>query len=524
MLADEGPLSGAPWVWAGHVRAGWRLAEPTRAPAALPFPGVRLASTPLALYDSVAAVTAAPLGEALAIGEGLPTSFGQRRARSVIALRNGSFGIDESALGFERGDSLMWVRAETSNSRRGGVGGWDRLARHVWGFAGGFMRGPQSVEGAFAQHGGAGRLAGGEQQSSSGESGSLRWGYRSGEFSGGVALARGHDFHESQDFAAIYSRRDAQENRVRLDATLGRGASQFSGALEWRDARIDRTYDRADGADARALWGRAAWARPAGEGTLTLTLGAGRRPGAGGVHLSPGAGWAVQSGPTTARLFFERVTESVWADLAPGQSPFLQSTWTGGLGLAVADTAPGGAARADVSFRFGQTASRALASRQPLDDLWLREGFRADTGRYSFGLLEAGGEWARGPFESSARGFTLLRDRSSLQPQVDPGLGFRARIGTHFLAFTGDLGVRVRMEVAGVGPRESEAPVPRRLPGYVTLGAGASFTLVDVVFTVELLNLEDRRRPQVWIDSATGEEALGPGRALRALLTWRLFN
>jgi len=524
MLADEGPITGAPWVWAGHVRGAWRLAEPTRAPDALPYPGVRLAATPMALYDSVAVDALPFMDRTLATGAGLPGRFGRTRARSVIALRNGSFGLDESALGFERGDSIFWLRAETSNSRRGGIGGWDGLARHVWGFAGGVRRGAHGVSGAFAQQSGAARLTGGEQQSSSGESGALGWHWRGGSATGGVVLERGHDFHESVDELFLYSRRDAQENRVTMHGALDRGGARLSGALEWRDARVDRTYDGAASAAGQGLWGRAAWAQPAGAGTLVLALGAGRPPGSEAVHASPGLAWTVGQRGSGARVFLERITEPVWTDLAPGERPFLQSTWTGGLAAFAADAAQPEARRGVLRFRFGQTASRALASRRPVDDLWLRDGFRADTARFSFGLLEAGGVWASGALDAEAHGFALLRDRTVLQPQVDPGLGVRARLGTRFSAFTGDLGVRLRVEAAGVGPRDSEAAPARRLPGYVTFGAGASLTLADATFTIELLNLEDRRRPQVWIDYATGVEALGPGRTLRALLTWRLFD
>jgi hypothetical protein len=527
MRSDAGPITGAPPVWAGHVRAAWRLAEPGRAPAADPFPGIHLAPTPIAFYDSVAA-SAGPSGggidASLARGDGLPGPMDATGARSVIALRNGSFGIDESALMFERGDSLAWVRAETSNSRRGGVGGWDGVSRHVWGLAAGATAGRHAYAATFGQRGGAARLTGGEQQSSSGESGAFGWRYGGAGAEGGITVSRSHDFHESTDALFIYSRRDAQENRVRLHGLARGDRSEVLGELDWSEARIDRTYDRAAGAAGHALWGRAAWRRAAGDGRLTLRIAGGERPGAGGIHFAPGIDYQIVADGVEARVFLERVTESVWADLAPGQAPFLQSTWTGGLAVGTAVATQTWHTSGGMGFRFGQTASRAIASRRPVDDLWLRDGFRADPERFSFGLLTAGGEYARGAFESAAEGFALLRDPSALQPQVDPGIGFRARIGSRFTAFLGDLGVRIGMTVAGVGPRESEAPVPARLPGYVTLGAGASLSLADAIVTIDLTNLEDRRRAQVWIDHATGAEALGPGRTLRFMLTWRLFN
>lgn len=522
MLADEGPITGTPWVWAGHVRGAWRLHEPTRGPESLPFPGVRLASTPLPLYDSVR-VDAAPFAEGLLFAAaGLPGAFERQRARSVIALRSGSFGLDESVLGFERGDSLLWVRAEASNSNRGGIGGWDGLARHVWGLAGGGSRGAHGLSGAFAQQSGAARLGSGEQQSSSGESGMFAWRWHRTGASAGVELARGHDFHESIDEFFVYSRRDAQENRITLSGALDGGAARWSGALALYEARIDRSQDAAASAAGRGVWGRTVWQRPAGEGVLLLALGAGRHPRTGGFHAAPGFAWTFGDDGAGGRLFFERITVPVWSDLAPGQAPFLQSTWTGGLAAFAADMGRPDVRRGLLRFRFGQTTARALAGRRPLDDLWLRDGFRADTIRYSFGLLEAGGAWTAGRAEGEARAFTLIRDRTPLQPQVDPGQGFRARIGTRFTAFRGDLGVRLRLEAAGVGSRESEAS--QRLPAYVTFGVGASVTLADAMLTLELLNLEDRRRPQVWIDYSTGTEALGPGRMLRALFVWRLFD
>lgn len=524
MRSDEGPVTGAPWTWAGHVRGAWQLIEPTRAPLDAPFPGVMLAPTPIVFYDSVAAGVQPADGRSLRTGHGFGAPGSERRAHSVIALRNGSFGLDESALGFQRGDSAMWVRAETSSSQRGGIGGWDGLSRHVWGAAGGFAAGAHRLGVHYAQRGGAARLAGGEEQSSSGESGGIRWRWQGERAAGGLTLARGHDFHESLNELFVYSRRDAQQNRATLEGEVRGAHTRTTAAIEVREGRIDRAFDRAARARGVEVWSTLGHTRPAAGGVLTLTLGAGQRPRAGGFHVAPAADWRAGEGAFTSRVFVARITESIWADLAPGQTPFLQNTWTGGLELGASSVRRRRERAAVVSFQFGQTADRAVVLRRPVDDLWLRAGFRADPERYTFGVLALEGRLAGGPLEADARGFGLFADRNAIQGRVDPAAGFRARLGTRFDAFTGDLGVRIAVLAEGVGPRDSEADPGRRLPGYVSAGLSGIFTLADVVVTVELLNLEDRRREQVWLDHATGIGALGPGRAMRLMLTWRLFG
>jgi hypothetical protein len=90
--------------------------------------------------------------------------------------------------------------------------------------------------------------------------------------------------------------------------------------------------------------------------------------------------------------------------------------------------------------------------------------------------------------------------------------------------FQGDLRIRPRVEANGIGPRESEAVAAHTLPGYVTFGAGVALTLADAELLFEGRNLEGRARPQTWVDSATGTDAIGPGRELRATFTWRFWN
>jgi hypothetical protein len=107
---------------------------------------------------------------------------------------------------------------------------------------------------------------------------------------------------------------------------------------------------------------------------------------------------------------------------------------------------------------------------------------------------------------------------------VDPSYGARVTLEVAFRPFGNDLDVTLRTEADGVGPRESEAAVPRTLDGYASLGIAGVFSLGDAVLTLRIRNLENQERPETWIDSATGREALGVGRELRLVFSWKMFD
>jgi hypothetical protein len=151
-------------------------------------------------------------------------------------------------------------------------------------------------------------------------------------------------------------------------------------------------------------------------------------------------------------------------------------------------------------------------------------GVARDPARYDFGLLLAGGGWRRGHAAVEAEGFALARDHGPLQPSVDPSRGARGSAEWSFRAFQDDLGVTLRAEVEGMGPRESETTPPRRLRATAGLGAAAVLTLGDAVVTVRGLNLGGRVREETWVDSATGNLARGAGREFRLSVLWPLFN
>ena len=161
---------------------------------------------------------------------------------------------------------------------------------------------------------------------------------------------------------------------------------------------------------------------------------------------------------------------------------------------------------------------------------FLRLGYQAEARRKEFTLVTLArglrGRW--GSLEGS--GFALARDRDG-QRWIDPGVGGRVAAETGFRAFTGDLGVRFRIEGAYVGSRETDIGSSiddifdeQVLPGYATSAASVAITLGDATMVVRADNLEDERRPQVWLDVLTGAPALGAGRQVRAELIWPFFN
>ena len=535
--AESGRPAGSDDAWlgvpfppalAGLARGGWSLEVPGRAPEAIPWPGVDAARRPAIWYDSVAVSPSRWGGpdEALTQVHGLHAVRAERRARAVFSLESGDFGTDAYGLAFERGDSLRWLRAEASSARRGAFGALGLSGAHVWALSGGLTRGRHRLEGAYAERGYAGELADAlAAEGASGESGRIGWAYRGDHAGAALRLERGHDSHESFDnsFGTVlpYSRRDAQQNRVTLELQHGQGAATEAARLEWRRSLIRRSGDLPFSVSDDTWWAAAAIDRRAGEGTLRCELGGGRSGALSRTMLAPRALYGFGVHGLEGRLSAGRRVVPVWSDLEVGQAPFLQSTWSGGFEV-LARHVGGWAARAGLSL--GVTRDRALLVRYPLEDVWLRVGAIADSARYGFGLAEGELEWrAHRRLSVGASGFVLWRDASAFQLQVDPGAGLRAYAESRFALFQGDLGVVVRAEGVGVGAREGEF-TGRRLPEYATAGASATLTLADASVTLRARNLENRRREEVWLDPVTQSEALGPGRELRLILSWKLFD
>ncbi len=520
-----------PVTYAGLVRGGWRLDEPDRAPAGLPWPGLVQARAPLAWYDSLACgVGSAADGwdAALAPVTGWPTAGGQQ-ARSVFSMSSGSSGLDESAVALARGDSLYGIGLEALGGTRGAAGGVERMGRHLWGARLRLSRGAHRIRGNVSQRGTAAKLSGGEEQAARGQSGSAEWAWQRDGLRWSAALARGLGRHESFGGGLIDSERDAQETRLSAAVALERGPREIESRVTWSDAEVRRSGYGSFSRQARSFWAVTRGSAPLAGGRLALALGAGRHGGVDRFDVAPSADFARPWGRLAVSLHVERLLTPVWADLAPGFEPFLQHAWVGGARLS-GDVA--GSWRARAGVRGGRVYSRAVVDRLPLEDLWLRSGLRAEYGTYDFVLGEGGIEHAGRRFDAGLEGFGLAhRRRAAASPAAagsalngDPDRGVRAWLGARARLFRGDLGLALRGEAAGVGARQGGTTVARDLPAYVTFTLLGELSIGDVVAVWRLANLEDRLRDAAWTDRSTGRPAVEGRRDLQMHLVWRLFN
>jgi hypothetical protein len=120
--------------------------------------------------------------------------------------------------------------------------------------------------------------------------------------------------------------------------------------------------------------------------------------------------------------------------------------------------------------------------------------------------------------------YQLFRDSQSAQETFDPRRGGRFAVETRFRAFQGDLGVRLRADVAAFGGRPNAIDPSVWVPGDLTYGASALFTLLDANVTLRFVNLENKRRSLPWQDPITGLEGVSEGFGFRLALNWRLYN
>ena len=389
------------------------------------------------------------------------------------------------------------------------------------GASAGFRRGVHGWEATFAQRGAASQLASGEEQSTHGESGSFGYRLHGRHGTAGVTYARGWDVHESFGPQLTRSRRDAGETNVSVDGTVKGAAGVLAARGSWSDASVRRDLDPGFDARSRDLWGDVRAARMVGQGQLSLEVAGGRQGALARSELAPTLAYAFDLGDAHGGVFLTRRVTPLWSDLEPGQAAFLQSTWAYGMDAGLGNERT---SFARARLWLGRTSDRALIERLPLEELWLRLGAEADRETYRFGMLSGEGTWLFPHGALGGEGFVLHRTRSSQQPEVDPPAGGIGWIESRFRAFTGDLGVVLRFDATGLGVRESESASPRQLPGYVSFGASGQIDLADVVVTLRIRNLEDVKREQPWIDLATGREALGTGRDMQIVLTWKMFD
>ena len=518
---------GSPWTLAGLVTGAWVIEE---SPA-----GIAGVQSPLVWSDSVevrageggawegfdAGLAAARSGEALD-----PRPGDGWRPRTDVALVNGSNGLRDHSVHLWRRDTLGALRIEAASGERGGLGDIRAgsiagAGRDLYGIAGAMDRGAHRLEASFAHRRSNASLAGGESQDARGEAGSAGYRHRGDRWRIGAALHRGYDHLDSRGGSWLERRRLADATAAVVGIERVSGRNRWGARGSWRESGVTPEAGGSPRSRARALWGSMRWQGPVAEGDLELAVGVGDHSAIGRSGVAPSLAWRFRGRPWEGRVTFERLTTPVWSDLAPGEKPFLQDTWAGGLELSASVGAGG---RARIGFLAGHTVARALLPRIPLEAVALRSGFRADPGAYDFGLLTAEARWRTRRWGAAVEGFILAHDVSILQPQVDPSRGGRVLAELGFGLFHGDLAVRPRIEAWAVGPCESEATPSRLLPAYGTLRAALELTLADATLLIEGRNLADRPATRTWVDTITGIEASGPGREVRATLIWRLWN
>ena len=537
---------GTPWTFAGLTAGAWQLYDPL-APAQRPSPGIAEAQAPLAWYDSAAVA----IGQGAAwrgFGAGLVTARGILKPldggnpRAMFTSVTGTDGIDRNGVLLARGDASRSLRVGAIADQRGGFGALDVAGDHLWMISTARQFGAHAFDVSFAQRGMGESQAVGQAETGRGQSGSAGWTWQDYRDSVGVRWSRGFDLRtvelhaiEGAGNVLVSAQRQSSERTLEFAAERRQGPRAFSLRIADDAGHVSRLEDYGNGGvltptwDTHTTWVAARDVRPLGEGTLETALGAGHD----GTFVSesdrnvvaPSLLWHVDESRQRVRLYFERVLDPVWSDLAAGGAPFLQHTWTGGFGVD-AGTAPGARSSASLDLVAGHTRNRALAFRLPIRTSSLEVGTTADAHAYDFLLLQSSAKarWSGLAFDAS--GYALARGRSPSQPRVDPALGGRVGVGGGFRAFANDLGVRLRLEAAYVGARESDTGLTESevLPGYGTLSASTTLTLGDATIVVRGEDLEGVRHTLTWIDYTTGALALDGGRTLRAEVSWPLFN
>lgn len=512
-----------PWSLAGHALGAWRMRESAAAPNGLALP-VTLAPRPLVWSDTVAVRLLEGgawegFGASLAEARGISGVPGQTRA--AFSVEQATAAWEGYGLGIERGDSLRGGRVEAATMNHGALGSLESATHHVWGISGRMKRGHHGLSASYAQRGVADNLSAGVQTHGAGESGNVAYRYDGRGWNADASLARGRMHSESFGDSLAYSHREGQQNVARVELAH-RGPSELGLALEYRDARVVRgtpgdstgSFDRS----ATRWWGAVRGATPFAGGRVSAALGGGRDGATGITAYAPSLAWSSGGRGRGMRIAVERVLTPVGFDLAPGQAPFLQSTWAAGTQL-VGGTTSG--RRARVELLIGRSADRALVSRLPFEELWLRRGVRADTSSFRFALGSGGVEWRLSKLAIGGEGFGLWR---SSGPRFDPNWGARAFAGSRVALFAGDLGVAWRAEGEWMGPTLSDEPSPREVRASALIGARVVFTLSDLTATLLLRDLADLRPQLPWVDPGTNQLARSPGREFRLSILWRLFD
>ena len=517
---------GPPLVHAGLALGGWGFEDPDRPPEGRPFPGMVGVLPPLSGYDSLVVEPGRALdsrgpARSLAIVRPITVRDPSGKPRAVFHLVQGDFGIDETALTAERGGDAGRVQIEAFSATRAAVGPYFEEGRHRWSATLGRRFGSSDFSGSYRQAGLAQRLRSSEEQRARGGSGRFDWRYAHDAWRASFGALRQWDAHQS--FGGSLeppSRRDAQETSVGGHVERAFRGRWLGVRGDWNHGRVARVDTIATGVNRDDAWGTA-WLSSTGTAqSWTAEVGAGRIGATGAFTAAPSVRWERTIASERVELWAGRLLQPVGSDVAGNGPGFLQSTWTAGAGgeRHTATTA--------IHLRAiaGATRDRAVIARLPLEEQWLRAGIRRDPNPWRFLELWGEARWSRGTWLLGAEGTGLVKKADPLQTRVDPDWTAHAYAEWGFRAFRDDLGVRLRAAADGIGERNTDEPAPRVLSGYVTSSVAASFTIGDATVTLRARNLENQRRPDVWIDPQTGAPVLGTPRELRVAVTWALNN
>jgi len=525
----------------GLAAGGWDWRDPFGS-GALTTPGMPETPPPAAWADSTV-VRFGGLGAASGFGSPLarvestvrrPTS---RRARAVFTLLNGSSALDRNSLLLARGDERSWFRGGSHGGRRGGVGSMDVSGEHLWFASGGTSRGEHDTWARYTQAGfGNQQVLGGLREGGRGESGEAGWRWSRAERSLTMQVQRAHDGRDSRGNGVEFaeSRRDAAADELAIALSDSLASGRWTTRLIAGQEHVERVTPTAtlvrQAWRADRVWASLEFERALAGGELLLALGGGRHSAPARreerLQLAPTLTWQRQSDAWSTRLFADRTLTPIWSDLAPGVPAFMQDTWLGG--------AEGSLGRRDGAWieagvAGGRVAQRATILRYPVRDIALRFGWARDEGSSPLLLATAAGGATWRGLRFDAHGFVQTRPEERTQPRVDPGVGGGAGLEGRVRLFRGDLDVRLRVHADVVGEREFEYSAydgvpPQTLASFTTFGAHLRAVLGDATLGVRVSNLEDQRRPQVWIDPATGVPALDAGRQLYFEIVWPLFD
>lgn len=533
--------AGAPWTLAGLARGAWTLTLPGRAREGQPQPGILGARPPILWSDSLVVIHDAAgwrgldgsLKTAVVAPEPGADSTARRRPFADVVLLNGASGLSDNALALARGDSTGNLRLEAASGARGTSGSFAGAGRDLYGSAGTLVRGRHRFAGSFDHRRLNAELTGGEYERARGESGHAGWTWADSLWRIGATVVRGYDRQRSGGGPWGETTRNADATFGSVE--IGRPVAGVRWGLRgtWREAGVrpvaDSTRTRS-----RESWLALRAERTWRAGTIEAALGVGHvdQPRATPVAPSLALRWAGGSWRVTARL--DRVLTPVWSDLVPNGVPFLQDAWVAGLDL---DRRRARGASVAVSLFAGRVSNRALITRVPITAIALRSGWTTERSPEYFVLVTGDAAWRRSGWALGVEGHATARQAPPaivilgggpvpgvprVSEHVDPGQGGLAFAEGSVRMFGGDLLLRPRVAAASIGPRTSE--LGTRLPGFVSWNALLQVTLADATMLIEGRNLTDEARPLVWMDGATGVEAVGPGREIRFTFSWRLWN